>query len=355
MAATGTKKVLDLTKRSEDVSKLVKVFESRIVGQPEATEVLANILENHFAGLCDPTRPAGNALFLGPTGTGKTRTVEAMCEGLFGDSRACIKIDCAEFQHSHEIAKLIGSPPGYLGHRETHPVLTQEALNLYHRPGLELGVVLFDEIEKASDALWQLLLGILDKATLTLGDNRTVSFAKTIIIMTSNLGTSEMSDMVKGGFGFRASKPAEVSDKRIEAAAMSACRKKFTPEFMNRIDNTVVFHTLTEDNIKQIMGIEMGLVQSMMWAVGKFLYYVTPAVKEALMKEGYSKEYGARHLKRAIERHIRLPLARLLGSKQIDPTDRVSIDVDKDGAWSYTLTKIEPMSQIEELNKGDVL
>jgi ATP-dependent Clp protease ATP-binding subunit ClpA len=136
---------------------------------------------------------------------------------------------------------------------------------------------------------------------------------------------------------------------------MSACRKKFTPEFMNRIDNTVVFHTLTEDNIKQIMGIEMGLVQSMMWAVGKFLYYVTPAVKEALMKEGYSKEYGARHLKRAIERHIRLPLARLLGSKQIDPTDRVSIDVDKDGAWSYTLTKIEPMSQIEELNKGDVL
>ncbi len=140
-----------------------------------------------------PGRPIGNFLFLGPTGSGKTRIVEATAEALLKNPRAVIKIDCAEFQHSHEIAKLIGSPPGYLGHRETHPLLSQEVLNQYHTDTIKLSFVLFDEIEKASDALWNLLLGILDKATLTLGDNRKVDFSRAMIFMTSNLGASEMS------------------------------------------------------------------------------------------------------------------------------------------------------------------
>jgi ATP-dependent Clp protease ATP-binding subunit ClpA len=349
-AATGAQTVLDLNKRSEAVQELVDVFSKRIVGQEEATETLANILENRYAGLCDPTRPIGSALFMGPTGTGKTRVVEAMCEALFGDSRACIKVDCAEFQHSHEIAKLIGSPPGYLGHRETHPVLTQAHLSTYHVPGREFSVVLFDEIEKASDSLWSLLLGILDKATLTLGDNAVVNFRDTIIIMTSNLGAAEMSAMIKGGFGFR-SEGNLLSHARTVEIAMSAAKKKFTPEFMNRIDHTVTFKTLTEDHIRHIMAIELGLVQQLMWSVGKFLYYVTPAVKNALLEEGYSQEYGARNMKRAIDRHIRLPLARLLGSKQIAPTDRVNIDVNEAGEYTYILTKITPKSKIE----GDIL
>ena len=155
-----------------------------------------------LAGLNPPGRPIGNLLFLGPTGSGKTRVVEAMAESLFGDSRAVIKIDCAEFQHSHEIAKLIGSPPGYLGHRETHPLLTQEALNQWHTEKIKLSLLLFDEIEKASDALWQLLLGILDKATLTLGDNRRVDLSSCIIVMTSNLGATEMNELINGSMGF---------------------------------------------------------------------------------------------------------------------------------------------------------
>ena len=176
---------------------------------------------------------------------GKTRVVEAMAEALFGDARACIKIDCAEFQHSHEIAKLIGSPPGYLGHRETHPLLTQEALNQWFTEKLKLSILLFDEIEKASDSLWQLLLGILDKATLTLGDNRRVDLSQCIIIMTSNLGAGEMMNLVDGGFGF-APKVVEVDesfDDKIQRTAVEAARRKFTPEFMNRIDKTVVFKT----------------------------------------------------------------------------------------------------------------
>src|SRR2546423_11906141 len=182
-----------------------------------------------------PNRPIGNLLFLGPTGSGKTRIVEASAEILFGSARAFIKVDCAEFQHSHEIAKLIGSPPGYLGHRETHPLLTQEALNQWHTEKLKLSILLFDEIEKASDSLWQLLLGILDKATLTLGDNRRVDLSNCIIIMTSNLGASEMSGLVGGGIGF-APKSVQVDsslDAKINRTAVEAARRKFTPEFMN--------------------------------------------------------------------------------------------------------------------------
>jgi ATP-dependent Clp protease ATP-binding subunit ClpA len=347
MTGAAMGKLLDLTKRSEAVAQLVEVFGKRIIGQPEATEALANIMENYYAGLCDPTRPIGNALFLGPTGTGKTRTVEALCEALFGDSRACIKIDCAEFAHSHEIAKLIGSPPGYLGHRETPPLFTQEALNSFHTETLKVTVILFDEIEKASDALWSLMLGIMDKATLTLGDNRRVDFSKTVIVMTSNIGAAQISDVIKGGFGFHSNNAAPPSEDQMKKIATSAAKSKFNPEFMNRIDNIVTFHTLTEENIREIMAIEMGLVQSTMWSVGKFLYYVTPAVKSALFAEGYSREYGAREMKRAIEKHIRLPLARLLSTKQIAPTDRVMIDVDEQGTYSYTLKQIEPRSQIE--------
>src|SRR5256885_10250736 len=193
-----------------------------------------------LAGLNPPGRPVGNLLFLGPTGSGKTRVVEAMAESLFGDPRACIKIDCAEFQHSHEIAKLIGSPPGYLGHRETSPMLTQENLDRMHNEELKLTLVLFDEIEKASDALWQLLLGILDKATLTLGDNRRVDFSRCMVIMTSNLGAREMSELISGGIGFAPGKgvknPHDTEvDQKIYRTAVEAARRKFSPEFMNRI------------------------------------------------------------------------------------------------------------------------
>jgi len=199
---TGLNTALDPTRRSNDALDFDSQLRRRIVGQDQAIEKVVEIYQMFLAGLNPPGRPIGNLLFLGPTGSGKTRVVESVAEALFGDPRACIKIDCAEFQHSHEIAKLIGSPPGYLGHRETHPLLTQEALNQWHTDKLKLSILLFDEIEKASDALWQLLLGILDKANLTLGDNRRVDLSQCLIVMTSNLGAGEMSELINGGLGF---------------------------------------------------------------------------------------------------------------------------------------------------------
>src|SRR6202043_2996591 len=231
---------------------------------------------------------------------------------LFGDARAVIKVDCAEFQHSHEIAKLIGSPPGYLGHRETHPLITQEELSKSHTEKLKLTLLLFDEIEKASDALWQLLLGILDKATLTLGDNRRVDLSQCIIIMTSNLGACEMSNLADGGLGF-APKPMLVDssfDEKIDRTAVEAARRKFTPEFMNRIDKVVVFKTLRSEHLQQILEIELGMVQQrvlMASAANQFVFSCTSKVKSFLLTEGTDPKYGARHLKRAIERHLVFP------------------------------------------------
>src|SRR4030088_3560858 len=200
-------KVLDPTLTGRDAVELEAGLRRKIVGQDEAIEQIVNIYQTFLAGMSSPGRPIGNFLFMGPTGSGKTRLVEALAESMVGDGRAVIKIDCAEFQHSHEIAKLIGSPPGYLGHRETHPLLSQEVLNQFHTEKLRISFVLFDEIEKASDALWNLLLGILDKGTLTLGDNRKVDFSRALIFMTSNLGASEMSALVSPKLGFRGATP----------------------------------------------------------------------------------------------------------------------------------------------------
>jgi len=293
-----------------------------------------------LAGLNPPNHPIGNLLFLGPTGSGKTRIVETMAEALFGDEHACIKIDCGEFQHSHEIAKLIGSPPGYLGHRETHAVLTQEALNQWHTEDLRLSIVLFDEIEKASDALWQLLLGILDKATLTLGDNRRVDLSRCIIIMTSNLGAREMSGLVRGGMGF-ATKPTVVDDsfeEKIDRAAVEAARRKFTPEFMNRIDKVIVFKTLKPEHLQDILEIELGMVQKRILSSQhprKFAFFCTSRAKEFLLEEGTDVEFGARHLKRAVERHLVSPLAKLVATAQVAFGDVVRVDLDSHGEMSF--------------------
>src|SRR5881394_847066 len=223
--------LLDPEMRSNEVLDFERRLLGKIVGQDRAVHRIVNMYQIYLAGMAMPNRPIGNLLFLGPTGSGKTRIVEASAEILFGSPRAFIKIDCAEFQHSHEIAKLIGSPPGYLGHRETSPMLTQENLDRMHNEELKLTLVLFDEIEKASDALWQLLLGILDKATLTLGDNRRVDFSRCMLIMTSNLGAREMAELISGGIGFAPGKGAKNPhdtevDQKIYRTAVEAARRK---------------------------------------------------------------------------------------------------------------------------------
>ena len=325
---------LDPTMRSNDTSDFESSLRAKIVGQEEGVQSLVDMFQVFCAGLNSPGRPVGNLLFLGPTGSGKTRIVEAAAEILFGDARAVIKVDCAEFQHSHEIAKLIGSPPGYLGHRETHPLITQEALAASHTEKLKLSFLLFDEIEKASDALWQLLLGMLDKATLTLGDNRRVDLSQTVIFLTSNLGGGEITELMEGGMGFiqPKDKPAAGLDEKVERTAVEAARRKFSPEFMNRLDKVVVFHPLRREQLERVLEIELGQVQQRVLetAKGQFLFRVTDAGREFLLQEGTDQRYGARHLKRAIERHVVYPLANLLATEQIHFGDLVCIDWNKE-------------------------
>ncbi len=341
---TGLNTALDPSRRSSDALDFESALRRKIVGQDAAIDKVVEIYQMFLASLNAPGRPLGNLLFLGPTGSGKTRVVEAMAEALFGDPRAVIKIDCAEFQHSHEIAKLIGSPPGYLGHRETHPLLTQEALNQWHTEKRKLTLLLFDEIEKASDALWQLLLGILDKATLTLGDNRRVDLSQCLIVMTSNLGAGEMSDILTGGLGFAKSKNSEKVvdtrlDEKITRTAQEAARRKFSPEFMNRIDKMVVFKTLKPEHLEHILEIELGMVQQrILQATGnqQFVFSCTTPVKKFLLTEGTDPKYGARHLKRSIEKNIVFPLANLVATGQIKLGDFIRIDMKESG---LTFTK----------------
>jgi ATP-dependent Clp protease ATP-binding subunit ClpA len=323
---------LDPSRRSPDTQMFEDALRAQVVGQDEALAAVVDFYQVFRAGLNSPGRPVANLLFLGPTGSGKTRIVEAAAQVLFGDPRAVIKVDCAEFQHSHEIAKLVGSPPGYLGHRETHPLITQEELARHHRDDLKLSFVLFDEIEKASDALWQLLLGILDKATLTLGDNRRVDLSQCVIFMTSNLGGTEISQMMTGGMGFvqPSDKTEERLDEKVQRTATESARKKFSPEFVNRIDKMVVFHPLRREQLEKVLDIELAQVQKRVLetARSQFVFELTREAREFLLAEGTDLKYGARHLKRAIERNVVYPLASLLATGQIGLGDVVMIDFD---------------------------
>lgn len=326
---------LDPDQKSPRAQEFEEKLSARIVGQERAVRRVSGLYQIFLAGLNPQNRPIGTMLFLGPTGSGKTRVVEAAAEVLFGDQNAVIKIDCAEFQHSHEIAKLIGSPPGYLGHRETSPLLTQENLDRFHTDDVKVSLVLFDEIEKASDALWQLLLGILDKATLTLGDNRRVDFSNTMLFMTSNLGAREMSELISGGIGFAPTKESrnpndtEV-DQKIYRTAVEAARRKFSPEFMNRIDKVVVFRSLKEHHLRQILELELASVQKriMNSHSAKFVFQCSDAAKNFLLQEGIDFKYGARHLRRAIERFLVYPLSNLVATEQVGLGDLVHVDID---------------------------
>ncbi len=329
--------MLDPDRKSPRAKDFEDELSAFIVGQERAVRRMSGLFQIYLAGMNNPARPLGTMLFLGPTGSGKTRVVEAAAEVLFGDPHSVVKIDCAEFQHSHEIAKLIGSPPGYLGHRETSPMLTQENLDKAHTDETKLTFVLFDEIEKASDALWQLLLGILDKATLTLGDNRRVDFSRAVIIMTSNLGAREMSEMISGGIGFAPMKTGKNQDDneidaKIYRTALEAAKRKFSPEFMNRIDKVVVFRSLKEHHLRRILEIELKLVQDRITesAGTKFVFECSDAAKEYLLSEGIDLKYGARHLKRAIERFLVYPLSNLVATQQVETGDIVTVDFDEE-------------------------
>ena len=325
--------LLDPTKTGREAQELEKKLRRLVVGQEEAIQEVVKTYQTYVAGLSPTGRPIGNFLFLGPTGSGKTRIVEALAQSLLEDAKAVVKIDCAEFQHSHEVAKLIGSPPGYLGHRETHALLSQERLNQYHTEKIKVSIVLFDEIEKASDAVWNLLLGILDKGVLTLGDNRKVDFSSAIVFLTSNLGAAEMSALASPRLGFHShSSDNPPSDEeaggRMSRIGVAAARRKFTPEFINRLDKIVVFKPLGREELRTIVEIELEMVKERILnaTAGKpFSISFTDSAREFLLTEGTDFRNGARHLKRAIERLLVQPLSNLMASGQIRRGDYIRV------------------------------
>jgi ATP-dependent Clp protease ATP-binding subunit ClpB len=333
------KRYLDTTSESTRAKVVRNSIERSVIGQSEGISALVDLIEKFNGNIYDRDRPIGSALLLGPTGSGKTKLVEAFCEAVFGDSKRCLKIDCAEYQHSHEIAKLLGSPPGYLGHRETPPLLTQDRIDGLKTTGYPFSVLFFDEIEKASDALWHLMLGILDKGRITLGTNAETDLTKTVILMTSNAGSGEMEFALNGGFGFKSAEKADVNDAEIAEIGVSAAKRKFTTEFINRIDKIIACNSLTRDQIKRIIDIELMRVQKFIFTHCQLLpiFRVSQQVKDAILVEGYDPKYNARNIKRVIEKRIQLPLAKIISTAQVGDKDVIQIEQNGDGEFTFAV------------------
>jgi ATP-dependent Clp protease ATP-binding subunit ClpA len=324
-------------KPSADVTEdLTAVLSQKVVGQPAATRVIVPYIQMYQAGLAPEGRPVGVFLLLGPTGTGKTKTVEALAEVLHGSEKNVLKVDCGEFQMEHEVAKLIGAPPGYLGHRETQPMLTQQKLNAVTSEKCSLSLVLFDEIEKAAPSMTRLLLGVLDKGILRLGDNSSVNFEKSLVFLTSNLGAREMMREINPDFGFQSVKGMERSDltSKLQNIALVAVRKRFSPEFVNRIDCIITYQPLTAESLSAILDHQITDLQNHVntrLGSRSFALEVPFESRQWLLQKGTSPEYGARELNRTIHRHLTQPLATMVAANQIAAGGRVRVEVSEDG------------------------
>ncbi len=325
---------------------LLSQLTSRVVGQAHAMGKIVPYVQMHQAGLAPEGRPAGVFLLLGPTGTGKTRTVEALADVLHGSEKHLLRVDCGEFQMEHEVAKLIGAPPGYLGHRETPPMLTQNKLTAAASENCNLSLVLFDEIEKAAPSMTRLLLGVLDKAALRLGDNTTVNFERTLIFLTSNIGARELRKELAPDFGFESMTPApaakasagtsanalatgdDPSGSKLDRIGAGAVRRKFPPEFVNRIDAVITYRQLGGNELVAILDQQLDALER---HIEKrlddraFSLRVEESARSFLLAKGTSTEYGARELKRTILRSVTQPLAALISNDEIEPGTEVRV------------------------------
>ncbi len=340
-----TNTVLGRNKRPsqpEESDGLASRLTELLVGQPEAIETIVPYIQMHQASLAPDGRPMGVVLLLGPTGTGKTRTVEALAEVLHGNNKNLLKVDCGEFQMEHEVAKLIGAPPGYLGHRETQPMLSQAKVNSVSSENSDISLILFDEIEKAAPSMTRLLLGILDKAALRLGDNSTVNFERSMIFLTSNLGAKSIRRATRPDFGFEAMMPVDHANEhgRLQSIGMSAVRRKFSPEFVNRIDSVITYKPLDraacEEILDQIMAGFSRLIQARL-GMRAFRLTSTPAARSQILDIGVSLEFGARELKRTVQRNFIQPVASLVSQGQIPPGSTVLLDAGKNGEFNILL------------------
>jgi ATP-dependent Clp protease ATP-binding subunit ClpB len=340
-----------------------------VIGQDRAAGELVKAIQKYYVRMHPPGRPIANLLFLGPTGVGKTELVRALATALLGNPEAFLRVDCGEFTHSHEVAKLVGSPPGYLGHRETTGRLEQAELDKYslkenkNPEGAILSVekrpsiLLWDEIEKAGESLFDILLGIMDAGRLTLGNNKTTDFTRTINIMTSNLGSKAVRTLLKGSdMGFHKGGQVQSDlDQKIYTVSKDAATKFFKPEFMNRLDRLIVFRSLSQDHLKQILHIELRKLKKRVNTIPRFIHdiKITPAAEDFILKEGTSEEYGARELKRAIERFVAEPISCLLATLQLITGDSLTIDHDgKDLVFTKTH---DPIVYKSGLNVDDIL
>jgi ATP-dependent Clp protease ATP-binding subunit ClpB len=340
--------------RAQTPHDLKTLLSEKVVGQPHAMEHIVPFVQMHRAGLSPEGRPVGTFLLMGPTGTGKTRTVEALAEVLHGSAAHVLRIDCGEFQSDHEVAKLVGAPPGYIGHRETQPRLTQGRLTAVTTPGCDLSLVLFDEIEKAAPAVLVLLLGILDKATLQVGDGSCVDFGKSLIFLTSNLGAREMMDDLQPALGFQGSATRSRGEQagRLESIGLTAARKQFAPEFVNRIDVVLTYHPLDAGALAVILEqhvVELQRHVHTRLGHRSFELAVSDGARRFLLQAGTSAVYGAREIKRTIHRHLTQPLAALVAAGQVAPGATVSIDVDPEG---HTLALRAPPVVVEVPSPG---
>lgn len=338
-------KFLDTKKKIENIESISKYLKSRVIAQNEACECLEDVCIVYSSRIQELNRPLANILLVGPTGTGKTFIVETFAEALLGNSKAIVKINCSEFQHSHEIAKLIGSPPGYLGHKETNPVLTQAALDFNKTNNWPIGIVLFDEIEKASDAVWDILLGIMDKGELTLGDNRKVNFQDCFIFMTSNLGSKEIEAKLEDKeLGFSPPKKNPLDLTKISSRAIAS---KFRPEFVNRIDFVIPFNALTKDDVEKILFLELNKITTRVYnkTSKEFSLKLSTSAKSRIIELGYNTKQGARQLKRVLEQNITANLAILLASDQILPLDEILVGYSQNQFTFCSLKQSKPKAK----------
>ena len=345
--ATG---VLDPLRRSPQVQRFDTMLRERVVGQISAVDAILDSFSKVLAGIRNPERPILTLLFLGPTGVGKTETVKALAETIFGKRNAFTRVNCQEFSSEFTVSKLFGSPPGYVGN-DVEPMLSQENLDKHHKEAQAEGrgvfaegegkiaklfpqvkshymsIVLFDEVEKAHPKVWNALLGLMEDGHLTLGNNKVVDFTRSIIIITTNVGAEEMSETLRHkSIGFDVQAGADEINHNIRNKAVEAAKEVFPYEFLNRFDDMVCFRVLSTEDLKKILNLMLqDVYKRLLGAQMPIILHYSNSYLDKLLQEGTDPQFGARPMRRAVERLLVAPLSRLIASNQVKAGDIVSV------------------------------